>query len=59
MSLQIMPLSLRGSVETWAIVRAILLEWCQPRAEDLVRYQEVDEYHQHENLSCEKYENTS
>ena len=46
-------------VKIWATSRAILLEWCQPGAEDLVKDQEVDEYHQHENLSCEKYENTS
>ena len=59
MSLQRMPLSLRGSVEIWAASRAILLQWCQPRAKDLVRDKEVDEYHQHENLSYEKYEKTS
>ena len=46
-------------VEIWAASRAILLEWCHHEAEDLVRDQEVDEYHQHENLSCEKYEKTS
>ena len=59
MSLQRMPLSLRGSVEIWVESRANLLEWCQHGAEDMVRDQEVDEYHQCENISREKYEKTS
>jgi hypothetical protein len=46
-------------VEIWVASRAILLEWCQPGVENLVRDQEVDEYHQHENLFCKKYEKTS
>ena len=46
-------------IEIWAASRAILLEWCHPGEKDLVRDQEVDEYHQHENLSCEKYKKRS